>query len=75
MISLRKVCLIDADQNGPDEWGVQVELMTGISSFSKGPNIGGLTVDVHRLKTAVLLMFSSSFLELFVGVNRYCHHC
>ena len=46
-----------------------------LSSFSKGLRIRGLTVSLHTAKQRFFFYTSSSFLEVFIGVNRYCHHC
>ena len=45
-----------------------------LSSFSKGLRIRGLTVSLHTAKQRFFFYTSSSFLEVFIGVNRYCHH-
>ena len=47
---------------------------SGVSSFSKGLRIRGLTVLVFTAKQQFFFDTSSSFLEGFVGVNSHYHH-
>ena len=46
-----------------------------LSSFAKGSTYRGLTAPLHTTKQRFFFYSSSSFLELFVGINCYYHHC